>query len=416
MEMIEGTYECVRGQSYVDFISSLGVDSIVCHRLLNSHWTLRMWRDGEIWGLSYMCREMPHLNTFHTFRPGQECRATHFVLGRDAMVLLRANGSKDGWSLSCESERIGRFTMETNHSEEGIHSTMSGKGRTMTEKWRRLSRTEGAYIFHRGENVDSYFTATGHRELLNHMHLFKIHIGKKGSTMFYSEHFGDYGHFSNTLELDVETPFFGPGCRSGTSQQSERAHSSMCLMSRTGVGRYMMVCKNRNGMIEEWNFRFNDWGLQLRCTEKTTGQTCTLHMKRFRDTSGTFRLISMSGFENFGSAMGISPESIREIMEDNSTRLIITDRGNGYIRHQLIRKKYPIDHCFKLNEQCSFYHPLLKEVVKSVGCVNHNSFCMMSKTSRGPLKSVMHFNDHFVTWNVTLPEHHVSTKMIFEWV
>jgi hypothetical protein len=38
--------------------------------------------------------------------------------------------------------------------------------------------------------------------------------------------------------------------------------------------------------------------------EKRTGQTCTMRMKRFRDTSGTYRLVSMVGFEKFGKEMG----------------------------------------------------------------------------------------------------------------
>ena len=61
---------------------------------------------------------------------------------------------------------------------------------------------------------------------------------------------------------------------------------------------------------------------------------------------------------------GVSSESIKEMMEDPHVKLVITDKGNGYVRHQLIRKNNPMDLCFKLNEQFSFYHPLLKEVVK----------------------------------------------------
>ena len=38
--------------------------------------------------------------------------------------------------------------------------------------------------------------------------------------------------------------------------------------------------------------------------EKRTGQTCTMRMKRLRDTSGTYRLVSMVGFEKFGKEMG----------------------------------------------------------------------------------------------------------------
>ena len=38
--------------------------------------------------------------------------------------------------------------------------------------------------------------------------------------------------------------------------------------------------------------------------EKRTGQTCKVMMKRFRDTSGTFKLVSMVGMEKLGKAMG----------------------------------------------------------------------------------------------------------------
>ena len=35
---------------------------------------------------------------------------------------------------------------------------------------------------------------------------------------------------------------------------------------------------------------------------------------------------------------------------------------------------------------------------QAVAAVNRYTMCMVSKTSKGPLKSVMHFNDDFVTW------------------
>jgi hypothetical protein len=40
------------------------------------------------------------------------------------------------------------------------------------------------------------------------------------------------------------------------------------------------------------------------CTEKKSGTSCKLWMRRFRDTSGTYKLVSMIGFEKLGRAMG----------------------------------------------------------------------------------------------------------------
>jgi hypothetical protein len=36
--------------------------------------------------------------------------------------------------------------------------------------------------------------------------------------------------------------------------------------------------------------------------------------------------------------------------------------------------------------------------LQAVATLNRHTLCMVSKTSRGPLRSILHFNDHFVTW------------------
>jgi hypothetical protein len=35
--------------------------------------------------------------------------------------------------------------------------------------------------------------------------------------------------------------------------------------------------------------------------------------------------------------LGLSSDSISEIVNDRHTKLVILDKGNGYMRHQLIR-------------------------------------------------------------------------------
>jgi hypothetical protein len=408
MVRIEGTYTCVKTQCFVDFLINMGVDSTMASKLLGTHWSMRIWCEDNLWGCSFMCKEHPHLNSFDTMEEGVESTVYHYMFGGKAKLVFKKNSTEDGFSAICESVKFGKIVWEEKFSEEGVCFTFTGKGKSMTESWVRMGRTEGAYIFHQGENVESYFKSCGDSILIKYLDTYKIHIGKKGSTIFMSERFGDYAKCSNTIELEVETPFYIPGDKRGESP------SCKVIMTRIGVGKYLMVCKTKDGLVEEWRFTFNDWGLTLNCLEKRTGQTCELLMRRFRDTSGTFKLVSTSGFEKFGKVMGVSTESINEIMNDHHTKMVILDKGNGYIRHQLIRKKHPMDYSFKLNEQFSLYHPLLKEMVRCVGTVNRYTFCMMSKTSKGSLKSLMHFNDHFMTWSVSLPESHVSCKMIFE--
>jgi hypothetical protein len=39
--------------------------------------------------------------------------------------------------------------------------------------------------------------------------------------------------------------------------------SCTILATRNGVGRYTMICKHKDGIVEEWKFSFSDWGLIL---------------------------------------------------------------------------------------------------------------------------------------------------------
>ena len=55
-------------------------------KLLGSHWTMRIWRDGDIWGASFMCREYPHLNTLDTMTEGVEKTVKHYMFGGRAKV------------------------------------------------------------------------------------------------------------------------------------------------------------------------------------------------------------------------------------------------------------------------------------------------------------------------------------------
>jgi hypothetical protein len=49
--------------------------------------------------------------------------------------------------------------------------------------------------------------------------------------------------------------------------------------------------------------------------------------------------------------------------EDSSTKMVINDVGNGWQHHWLIGKNHLLDMDFKLNEEFSFFHPILLEDV-----------------------------------------------------
>jgi hypothetical protein len=61
---------------------------------------------------------------------------------------------------------------------------------------------------------------------------------------------------------------------------------------------------------------------------------------------------------------GMSSHDATEMMRDFSTKLIISDLGNGSYRHQLIRKRFPTDVTFRMNEEFSYPHPVVHETIR----------------------------------------------------
>jgi hypothetical protein len=85
----------------------------------------------------------------------------------------------------------------------------------LTETWERLGRSEGDYIFERGDNVENYMKTCGYSSLIKYLDTYKIHIRKKDKTIFMRKRFGDLGTHYNRMELDVESPYYTLGCRRG---------------------------------------------------------------------------------------------------------------------------------------------------------------------------------------------------------
>jgi hypothetical protein len=96
-----------------------------------------------------------------------------------------------------------------------LFQTFSGKGKTLTETWERCIKIDGDYIFEKGENLESYFKATGDTNMLTQMDCYKMHLRMSGNTLHMIERLGDLGTFSNILEMGVEAPFFCPRDKKG---------------------------------------------------------------------------------------------------------------------------------------------------------------------------------------------------------
>ena len=70
-------------------------------------------------------------------------------------------------------------------------------------------------MFSHGENIEEYFKAIGDVDIMHHYRNYKIHMHENGKMYRLSEYIGDLGRITNTMELDVESPFRVPGDKKG---------------------------------------------------------------------------------------------------------------------------------------------------------------------------------------------------------
>ncbi len=66
-----------------------GLDKVSATKLLNTHWTMRIWQEEDkSWGCLFTCKELPHLSIMENVREGMEQNISHPLFGGKAMVSI----------------------------------------------------------------------------------------------------------------------------------------------------------------------------------------------------------------------------------------------------------------------------------------------------------------------------------------
>jgi len=88
---------------------------------------------------------------------------------------------------------------------------------------------------------------------------------------------------------------------------SERGDFATGVVTRDGNGFFLMVAKDKkSGVVSEIKFKVDEQGLTGTCSIPSTGESSKLHCARLGDCQGTWKLVSMDGFQNFLEALGLT--------------------------------------------------------------------------------------------------------------
>lgn len=395
----------MKTQEDVDFMIHLGVGKEEAEKFLGTHWTLKLWKDGDVWGGHFTCQELPHMNSVQTLVEGVSKTIDDPLWGGKATIVFKQTSDTE-FVTTINSEKFGHVTLTETYCDEGSKHVLSGKGKSVTSHWVKQVKFEGAYRFDKGENVEAFNTASGYSELNKVYKDYKLYFVRKNGRIHMAEFFGSLGKAYNSFVLDEETHFRVPG----DCNKSDGSHR--VIVTCTGTNKRMMVIKGPKGSVQEWEMIFTDCGLTLHGFDKDSNSKCTYHLKRFVEMSGPWKKLSITGFEKFGQALGIPCSRIQALTTDTSSIFEIHDLGNGVYRHKISNKHYCTEYSFKLNEEFTYKHPLLNEDVKAVCTFQCNVLTMTVNTSKGLFKSCMTFNDTFLVTSVCSPALGLGYKVV----
>ena len=70
--------------------------------MVGSHWTMKLWKDGSLWGGHITCQEHPHFNSLETLTEGVEKSVDGPMWGGKAKVCVKKPFYKQYLSLKTQ--------------------------------------------------------------------------------------------------------------------------------------------------------------------------------------------------------------------------------------------------------------------------------------------------------------------------
>merc|ERR1711915_153282 len=129
------------------------------------------------------------------------------------------------------------------------------------------------------------------------------------------------------------------------------------ITTKVGPGCFKTISKSKkDGKSYEWTVSFNDSGFS-NCI-KAGGLEATECYRRLPDMDGTWRVVAVTGMENYLAACGVIGEQAKQLIADTAGEYFTLERlPGGKMRSQTNSKWLPAELVIKIGETYSFDVP-----------------------------------------------------------
>jgi len=171
------------------------------------------------------------------------------------------------------------------------------------------------------------------------------------------------------------------------------------LHIKAGPGLTKSVTKHKDGRVQETTVAYSPCGNQtnIKMKDLRSGKTCSMNFERFCDFSGTFKVISMTGLEEFCKVIGGNAEEAKMFYNHPETLFSWKETGN-FCESVLSHKGSNVLNLgFNYNEEFTTKYPHMGDTPWNVIVTKQgNILTTVSKSDTCTMKSVMERTKNFL--------------------
>merc|ERR1711944_62068 len=304
--------------------------------------------------------------------------------GFGGLVKYSSQSTADGYKTTMESEKYGKFDVVEVYCSQGVAKTITHKGTTHTEHWKRVINENGWYRMHHHENglammmEDGTLTESQATKMLDGM---KLHWNACDSGFQLIEDFAGEARVKSGGKYDEECDYVFPG-----------EEPTKYIVTKKDAGKYLTIWKRPKDTTEVI-FEFCGEGLMMDMKNLKSGTCAKLFYKKYTPLCGKMKVIASENVKEMMLAIGCPEKMACDYANDMATLEI---EENFPVYRWNWQGKTPMDISMKLDEETEVFDPIMNEKMKAVCTKSGNKLLFTQKYSSMTFITTCTFTDNFM--------------------
>jgi len=401
---VPGCYEACVSAEGMEFWTKLGMPEEMAKGMVGGKMSMEVKCLGgnTLYGKSSM-EGFPEMDLSWIAKEGQECEFSMPGFGKIKMTWKCAGENKLD---VCETfEKLGTVQYKMTHCEKGSEWVYTSKeqGHSYTQHWNRVIDMDGTFRLcgkmEGAEDFPMMMEGFSMKMLEDPSFKYCIKVCEDG---FMSV---DY----------IGGQKYPTKAKWGEERQNPHDKNISDVHVKVGVGAIKSVSKHTDGRIQETEWTYSPCGNKVDFVAKDlkSGKCCKMSFEKFCDFSGSYKIISRSGLEEFCKVTGTNVQEAKDFYSHPTTAFTFKELGN-FCESDMVHKGASVLKLgFNYNEEFATKYPMMGDKPWSV-VVTKNG-CTMSLISKGEkctIKSVMKRTKNFLLFCDEVCGTGVKTVMI----